>query len=164
MVESATVSGFVKWYDPKKGLGFVVSDKLAGDILLHSSALMEFGQSSISRGAAVTIKVVETSRGHAVDAILHITPDPAGGDDFTEQVEEEDLADLQFQAARVKWFSDERGYGFVNIWGDTRDYFLGSKALNKAGMTSAECGEALSVALGSGGNGDCIAAVRPWHL
>ena len=163
MIDFATISGFVKWYDPSKGIGFVVSDAVSGDILMHSSALMEFGQSSVARGAAIQVKVTETARGLAVKSIIAIETHAVEDDKHVSADSAKDLSALEFQAARVKWYSIERGYGFVNIWGDPRDYFLGSKVLNKAGMTSAECGEALSVAVGPGEEEDYIAAVQPWH-
>ena len=45
------VSGHVKWFDPGKGFGFVVSDEGGPDILLHANVLRNFGQSSVSDGA-----------------------------------------------------------------------------------------------------------------
>ena len=38
------VTGSVKWFDPVKGFGFVVSDTGGPDILLHVNVLRNFGQ------------------------------------------------------------------------------------------------------------------------
>ena len=41
------VIGRVKWFDATRGFGFVVSDALDGDILVHFSVLREHGRRSL---------------------------------------------------------------------------------------------------------------------
>ena len=57
------LSGVVKWFDPLKGFGFVVSDEGGPDILLHVNVLRNFGQSSVADGAQIDLMVQETQRG-----------------------------------------------------------------------------------------------------
>ena len=45
-----TLTGTIKWFDPVKGFGFIVSDEIDTDILLHANVLRNFGQSSIADG------------------------------------------------------------------------------------------------------------------
>ncbi|MCL4163624.1 UNVERIFIED_CONTAM: hypothetical protein GTU68_063428, partial [Idotea baltica] len=61
--EPQKVSGTVKWFDPVKGFGFVVSDEGGADILLHVNVLRNFGQSSIADGAQVVLLAQQTERG-----------------------------------------------------------------------------------------------------
>ena len=38
-----TLTGTIKWFDPVKGFGFIVSDEIDMDILLHANVLRNFG-------------------------------------------------------------------------------------------------------------------------
>jgi CspA family cold shock protein len=51
--EMEPVAGRVKWFDATRGFGFVVSDDLEGDILLHFSVLREHGRRSVPEGALI---------------------------------------------------------------------------------------------------------------
>ena len=44
-------SGKVKWFNAKKGYGFITDDETQKDIFLHVSALEEFKVKSFKRGA-----------------------------------------------------------------------------------------------------------------
>ena len=68
------VAGRVKWFDPGKGFGFIVSDEASGDILLHANVLRNFGQSSIADGAQIVVKVQETARGVQAVEVMEIRP------------------------------------------------------------------------------------------
>ena len=69
------VRGHVKWFDPAKGYGFVVSLTKAGRIyLLHVNVLRNFGQSSVADGAGIEIMTHKTDRG--VQAVEVISVDP----------------------------------------------------------------------------------------
>ena len=48
--EMDAVVGRVKWFDATRGFGFVVSDALDGDILVHFSVLREHGRRSLPEG------------------------------------------------------------------------------------------------------------------
>ena len=54
------VEGRVKWFDPGKGFGFIISDVAEGDILLHANVLRNYGQSSIADGAEITVRIPRT--------------------------------------------------------------------------------------------------------
>lgn len=69
-----TVMGRVKWFDPTKGFGFVVSDEGGPDILLHANVLRNFGQSSVADSAGIEIVIQETERGMQATQVLRIDP------------------------------------------------------------------------------------------
>ena len=46
------IIGRVKWFDATRGFGFVVSDAMDGDILVHFSVLREHGRRSLARRGA----------------------------------------------------------------------------------------------------------------
>src|SRR4051794_25587848 len=116
------VAGRVKWFDATRGFGFVVSDEIEGDILLHFSVLREHGRRSVPEGALIECVPVRLERGLQAQKVISIDlssalpPQPRSSMPFTERADRKSLADDagEFEAVEVKWFNRVRGYGFVN--------------------------------------------------
>ena len=51
--------GKLKWFDPKKGYGFIKPDDGSKDAFLHISALEKAGISQLEVGQAVTYELAE---------------------------------------------------------------------------------------------------------
>lgn len=58
-INHQTVSCHVKWFDPKKGFGFLIPDTDGPDILLHANVLRNAGRGSIADGARLEAIVDE---------------------------------------------------------------------------------------------------------
>ena len=59
--------GKVKWFNNEKGYGFIEYGDLE-DIFVHYSAIIKEGYKTLSEGALVNFKLVETSKGlQAID-------------------------------------------------------------------------------------------------
>lgn len=56
------VEGHIKWYNEKKGFGFISTEEV-GDIFLHNSNIDEFGYFGFQEGDPVTFTVKETPKG-----------------------------------------------------------------------------------------------------
>ena len=54
--------GTVKWFNSKKGYGFI-SDEEGNDVFVHFSALNMEGYKSLDEGQAVTFDVVDGEKG-----------------------------------------------------------------------------------------------------
>ena len=61
--ELAPVAARVKWFDATRGFGFLVSDAIDGDILVHFSVLREHGRRSLPEGALVECIPTRLERG-----------------------------------------------------------------------------------------------------
>ena len=48
------MKGVVKWFDGKKGFGFLEREDGEGDIFVHFSAIMEEGYRTLNEGVEVT--------------------------------------------------------------------------------------------------------------
>lgn len=159
------VVGHVKWFDPVRGFGFVVSDQVSHDILLHANVLRNFGQSSISDGAKVTLSVLSTPKGTQATDILSISlpeAQPARIDDG-EVLDDEALAELALEPARVKWFDRGKGFGFANVFGRPEDVFLHIEVLRASGLSEISAGEAVCLRIVDGKRGRMAVQLTSWE-
>ena len=119
--ELAPVTGRVKWFDATRGFGFLVSDELDGDILLHFSVLREHGRRSVPEGAIIECVPVRLERGLQAKKVLSIDlrsalpQQPRSSMPPADRADRKALADEagEFEPVEVKWFNRVRGYGFV---------------------------------------------------
>src|SRR5947208_14678872 len=70
--EMAAITGRVKWFDATRGFGFLVSEEIEGDVLLHFSVLREHGRRSVPEGAVIECIPVRLERGLQAQKVLSI--------------------------------------------------------------------------------------------
>lgn len=160
------ITGQVKWFDPVRGFGFVVSDKGGADILLHANVLRNYGQSTIADGALVTLLVQRSDRGLQATEILALTPPADGGNPPLEDMGEytaAEIAERPVLPARVKWFDKSKGFGFANVFGDNADVFLHIEVLRRGGMSDLISGEAVGLRLIDGERGRMAVEIVVWE-
>ena len=158
------VRGKVKWFDPGKGFGFVVSDHGGPDILLHSNVLRNFGQSSVADGAMIEINTQQTNRGVQAISVVKIEPPDISESTF-EEVEDqlfEDGDDEDLEPAWVKWFDKGKGFGFANVFGRSDDVFVHIEVLRRSGLADLQPGEAVCLRVVHGKRGSMAARVTSW--
>lgn len=157
--------GRVKWFDPVKGFGFILSEETGTDVLLHANVLRNFGQSTVADGAEIIVNVQHTQRGVQAVEVLSITP-PEGtgfvmageGNSFTA----EEIAACPLEPARVKWFDKGKGFGFANVFGRAEDVFVHIEVLRMSGFADLAAGEAISLRILEGKRGRMAAQVLAW--
>ncbi|MEM9576155.1 MAG: cold shock domain-containing protein [Pseudomonadota bacterium] len=166
MEATIPVIGVVKWFDPVKGFGFVVSDAGGPDILLHVNVLRNFGQSSVADGARVELEVQRTERGVQATQVLSLLPpatdDSAGLSDIA-AMDPAVVAAAPLEPARVKWFDKGKGFGFANVFGKRDDIFLHMEVLRRSGLSDLAPGEALALRVIQGKRGHMAAEVFAWE-
>lgn len=159
------VNGTVKWFDPVKGFGFVVSDECGVDILLHVNVLRNFGQSSVADGSRIELLVHKTERGAQASEILAISP-PVGAQTSLPDIAEldrEHIANSPLLAARIKWFDKVKGFGFANVFGSAADVFVHMDVLRQSGLSDLAPGEAIAIRVIEGKRGRMAAEVHAWE-
>lgn len=50
--------GFVKWFNPEKGYGFIRPEDGSADVFVHISAVQKAGQTTLAEGARVSYELL----------------------------------------------------------------------------------------------------------
>jgi len=157
------VTGVMKWFDATRGFGFLVSDDVEGDVLVHFSVLKEHERRSLPEGAVVECLVADQERGLqarkvlSIDLTTAVAPEPgrtASG--CSERVDPAALIDEagDFEQVRVKWFNRLKGYGFlVRESGDEGDIFIHMETARRSGLNDLAPEQPLLARIASGPKG-----------
>lgn len=169
--ELAAVTSRVKWFDATRGFGFLISDELEGDILLHFSVLKEHGRRSLPEGAVVECIPVRQQRGlqakkvlsidltSAVPAPPRLSASPADRADRLALAEEAG----DFEPVEVKWFNRVKGYGFVNrlgAEGSGEDIFVHMETVRQAAIGDLQPAQMLEARIAASRKGLTAVEVR----
>jgi CspA family cold shock protein len=161
--ELPPVTGRVKWFDATRGFGFVVSEELDGDVLLHFSVLREHGRRSVPEGAIIECIPVRLERGLQAKRILSIDlssalpQQPRSSIPAAERADRKALSDAagEFEPVEVKWFNRVRGYGFVKRPDESggEDVFVHMETVRSAHLPELEPGQKLEARIAPSGKG-----------
>jgi len=166
------VRGRVKWFSNEKGFGFIVSDALDGDILIHRTVIHDYGAEQVLEGAAVECDVVRKIKGLQAKRLLSLDNNAGtpivrglpegranghanGNGSKRPQRLREILIDEPVGPARLamcKWFSRPKGYGFVTD-GGSEDIFCHMDVMRRFGIRELRQGQRVLVRVAKGPKG-----------
>jgi len=161
--ELAPITGRVKWFDGTRGFGFLVSDDVDGDILLHFSVLREHGRRSVPEGAVLEVIPVRLERGLQAKKVLSIDLSTAlpqhsrSSNSSAERADRKALADAagEYESVEVKWFNRVRGYGFVKRPDESggEDVFVHMETVRISHLPELQPGQQLEARIAPSGKG-----------
>jgi len=88
---------------------------------------------------------------------------PYSGDNYTSGFEDEQVDFSMLLPARIKWFDKQKGFGFVNVFGNPTDVFIHMETLRKHGIIELQTGEAVSILQTEGERGPMVSHIFPWR-
>jgi CspA family cold shock protein len=158
-IAQASAKGKVKWFNGTKGYGFITLDN-GGDAFCHASALQAAGHAELPPGATIICDLADSARGlqvvavHSVD--LSTAEAPArgprrdfggggGGGRFGDRggfgggggYRDAGPAGPMVEG-KVKFFNDQKGFGFVMPDSGSGDIYLHASALRRSGISVVE--------------------------
>ena len=127
------VSVVVKWFNPKKGFGFVQAENLFdGDAFLHISVAQAAGYNHFVEGTIMTCDLQRGERGVQVVAIHSVDSMPSAPPRAPMRTSE---PAVEVDAA-VKFFNREKGFGFAIPDSGGPDIFISGRLLQRLGIDS----------------------------
>ena len=169
--EMEPITGRVKWFDATRGFGFVVSDDIEGDVLLHFSVLREHGRRSVPEGATIECIPVRLERGLQARRVISIDlssalPQPHRSSiSPSERADRKALSDAagEFEPVEVKWFNRVRGYGFLRRTSDSsgEDVFVHMETVREAKVGELQPGQQMMARIASSGKGLTAVELHP---
>ncbi len=164
------MTGRVKWYDAEKGYGFVVPSEGGPDVMVHAAVVRAAGLSSLEEGRTVSLTVVRGDRGLQATEVVGVSEaaPPEAEAARAEAARPTEIAaeaepEGEFKAARVKWFNKQKGFGFLNVFGDPADVFVHMETLRRHGFQDLQPGEAICVRLVQGPRGNMAGELCRWE-
>ena len=161
--EMDPIVGRVKWFDATRGFGFVVSEGIDGDILIHFSVLREHGRRSLPEGAIVECVPMRLDRGLQAKRVISIDVGPAivaeprPQRSTSKDVDRKALTDSagEFEPVEVKWVNRVKGYGFVNRVGDpdSHDIFVHMETVRNSELGDLQPGQRINARIAEGKKG-----------
>ena len=168
--ELPPIRGRVKWFDATRGFGFLVSDEVDGDVLVHFSVLRDHGRRSVPEGATIECVPIRLERGLQARKVLSIDlstalpAPPRSAIPPRERADRKALADAagEFEPVEVKWFNRVRGYGFLKrpdeLGGE--DVFVHMETVRQSELPELEPGQSLEARIARGSKGLTAVALR----
>jgi CspA family cold shock protein len=147
------VDAVVKWFKGDKGFGFVELSNGSGDAFLHIGALQAAGYETVPPGAKLKVNVGNGMKGAQVTRVLEVdttgaaerAPQRSFGDSPRPQRRSPDPSSAVSVTGTVKWFDDNKGFGFVQSNDGGKDVFVHISILGSSGVQHLAEGQAVSM-------------------
>ena len=147
------VQATVKWFKDEKGFGFVELANGQGDAFLHATALHAAGHDTVAPGAKMQVIVGAGAKGPQVASVVSVDSSgvlerprrPFSDAPRPPRRAPPDLSNAITLEGKVKWFNENKGFGFVAVEDGGKDIFVHISALNAAGIAHLDEGQTVNM-------------------
>ncbi|MBE1236422.1 cold shock domain-containing protein [Phaeovibrio sulfidiphilus] len=140
----------LKWFNQTKGFGFVRIHEGDPDAFLHVSVLQRAGYETLPDGSVIICDLEPSQKGLQVAEIHSVeVASPGAGGAYMDDLGGS-LSELQ---GTVKFFSPEKGFGFVLPDNGGKDVFLPLRTLQNSGLDMIETGQKVHLEVREGKKG-----------
>jgi CspA family cold shock protein len=150
---SVELRGRVKWFNAVKGYGFLALEGDDSDAFLHVTTLRQSGHEDVKPGATVVCAGMRGPKGWQVMKVLAVDATTAVVAPVKPPPIPEGAVVGEYVMALVKWYNNERGYGFVTREAIEGDVFVHAAVLRRHGMESLTPGQKVMVRVADGPKG-----------
>jgi len=154
MAEGERQTGVVRWFNARRGYGYITPDDGGRDLFVHFSAVQGAGYRTLSAGQRVDFIVGQTANGpSALDVRLLDTTD-------TDNDAQTGTDGGARQQGTVRWFNDRKGYGFITPDDGKRSLFVHFSFIRGAGYRTLSAGQRVDFILGQTDKGPSALDVK----
>ena len=154
---SASLEAEVTWFSVERGFGFVKAlDR--SEAYLHIRTLEAAGQSGVSQGMQLKVRIGEGPKGLQVSQVLEVRSAiartaPHAGSVRGAPLRPELNAPEEESEGTVKWYNPDKGFGFIDINISEQDVFVHATALTRSGLAALAEGQKVTVTYAKGHKG-----------
>jgi cold shock protein len=156
------ISGVIKWFDVRRGFGFVIPDNAdMPEAHLDTKNLENGGFAAPAEGMRIVCRVRKKPRGLKVAWIVSLN----GVDAITVAREPPPPSVVPTSApvvATCRWWNSAKHYGFLTEGEGTPDIFVHTDTLQRFGMARLRLGQAVLVRYGEGPRGRTAIEIHPY--
>lgn len=150
-VQQANITATVKWFNATKGFGFVSPTDGSPDAFLHVSALSRAGVNDIAEGSTIVCDLGPGQRGPQVVAVHEVDSSTAAPS--APRAPRREATSGPPVEGTVKFFSADKGFGFVALDEGGKDVFVHVKALERCGLRTLETDQRVRLTVSMGQKG-----------
>lgn len=155
------MAGRLKFFDASKAYGFFEADGNQGDVLVHIVHLREAGYQTVYEGARIHALVQKTLKGLQVYRIISIDQSSAiHPSQLPPRTREKVQAESDWLRVTVKWYSREKGYGFVSEGEGTPDALVHADTLRRWSVAPLCPRQVVDIRWGMSTKGRMVAEIR----
>jgi cold shock protein len=145
------------WFNADKGFGFIKTSD-GSEAYLHIRTLEAAGQSDVTEGMRLKVRIEEGQKGFHVSQVLEVSSEIAQ----TAPHERPDRgasprpglnAPEEESEGTVRWYDTKKGFGFISLASIEKDVFVHASALSRSGLTALAEGQKVTVKYAKGHKG-----------